>query len=326
MRNLVTIKFGSHLYGTSTPASDLDYKSVFVPSARDLILQQAPKVINNMRPKDVGEKNHAGEVDEEAYSLQKFLALASDGQTVALDVLFSPVWAMVNPPAPEWCEIMQNRRRLLTRKSAKFIGYVREQSNKYGIKGSRVAASRAALAVLAEAIKRHGATQKLELIGADIAEFVTTHEFSSIVPIENTGTGTVMLHWEVCGRKMPYSSSLKVSHGIMQRMVDEYGKRALMAESQEGVDWKALSHAVRVGSQALELLRTGHVTLPLPNAAHILDIKLGKLPYQEVAEEIEGFLAKVEVAAAASDLPEEPDHMWIEDFVYRIYREEILRA
>jgi hypothetical protein len=43
-----------------------------------------------------------------------------------------------------------------------------------------------------------------------------------------------------------------------------------MAETQEGVDWKALSHAVRVGTQALELLKTGHVTFPLPNAAHVV--------------------------------------------------------
>ncbi|UGY23680.1 hypothetical protein HU675_0037980 [Bradyrhizobium septentrionale] len=33
MRKLVTIKFGSHLFGTTTPSSDLDYKSVFVPAA-----------------------------------------------------------------------------------------------------------------------------------------------------------------------------------------------------------------------------------------------------------------------------------------------------
>jgi predicted nucleotidyltransferase len=30
---LVTMKFGSHLYGTNTPASDLDLKSVHLPPA-----------------------------------------------------------------------------------------------------------------------------------------------------------------------------------------------------------------------------------------------------------------------------------------------------
>lgn len=34
MRTLLRIKFGSHLYGTSTPDSDLDFKSVFAKDAR----------------------------------------------------------------------------------------------------------------------------------------------------------------------------------------------------------------------------------------------------------------------------------------------------
>src|ERR1700722_12924 len=106
MRNIVTIKFGSHLYGTSTPASDIDYKSVFVPCARDIILQRVKGTITNARPKGIGEKNYAGEIDVESHSVQSFLQLAPEGQTFALDVLFSPDWAMVEPPMDEWREIM----------------------------------------------------------------------------------------------------------------------------------------------------------------------------------------------------------------------------
>ena len=36
---VVKMKFGSHLYGTSTPLSDTDYKAVYIPEARDIILQ-----------------------------------------------------------------------------------------------------------------------------------------------------------------------------------------------------------------------------------------------------------------------------------------------
>lgn len=110
----------------------------------------------------------------------------------------------------------------------------------------------------------------------------------------------------------------------MARVVDEYGKRALMAETQQGVDWKALSHAVRVGTHAIELLRTGFVTFPLPNAAHVLEIKQGKRLYQDVAAEIEALLVEVEEAAAASVLPVEPDLKWIDDFVASAYLDEVL--
>jgi hypothetical protein len=99
----------------------------------------------------------------------------------------------------------------------------------------------------------------------------------------------------------------------------------LQAENQQGVDWKALSHAVRVGTQAIEFLGTGHVTFPLPNAEHVLAIKTGKVAYQKVSREIESLLESVEVAALVSSLPEAPDLQWIDDFVQRVYRAEICR-
>jgi predicted nucleotidyltransferase len=40
VKTIVRMKFGSHLYGTEPPRSDLDFKSLFVPSARDILLQR----------------------------------------------------------------------------------------------------------------------------------------------------------------------------------------------------------------------------------------------------------------------------------------------
>src|SRR5256885_26937 len=132
MRNIVTIKFGSHLYGTTTPASDIDFKSVYIPAAADILLQRVRGSINKSRQKAEKEKNLPGEVEEESYSLQRYLALAAEGQTVALDILFAPPWSMTERPAFEWCHLIANRHRLLTRRSAAFVGYCRQQANKYG--------------------------------------------------------------------------------------------------------------------------------------------------------------------------------------------------
>jgi predicted nucleotidyltransferase len=323
VRKIVTIQFGSHLYGTSTPTSDVDIKSVYVPGPRDIALQRVKGSISNKRTKLHGEKNFAGEIDEESYSLQRFLSLAAEGQTVALDILFAPEWAMTEPPAKEWLAIIQNRERLLTRKSGAFLGYCRQQANKYGIKGSRVAAARSALVLLNYLMEQYPSTSRLGTFDTEIAHGVSATEHHAIIDIENGSTGVAQRHWEVCGRKLSFSSSIKSAHDIVKRLVDEYGHRALQAESQQGVDWKALSHAVRVGTQALELLATAHVTFPLPNAAHILEIKTGKLPYQAVAEEIEELLIRVEAAAAMSSLPESADRAWIDEFVYTIHAREV---
>lgn len=330
MRTIVRVKFGSHLYGTDTPQSDLDYKSVFVPPARDILLQRVKGSISHQRPKAEGEKNYAGEIDEEAYSLQRYLGLAAEGQTVALDLLFAPRWSMVDAPHPEWRVIEANRSRLITRKSAAFVGYCRQQANKYGIKGSRVAAAREAFALLGEELENRGTVAKLGEAEDRIAALTATHEHMALLDIEGAtdvhGMKRTVRHWEVCNRKMPLTQTIKSAHEVMRRIVDEYGHRALQAESNQGVDWKALSHAVRVARQAIELLRTGEVIFPRPEAAHLKAIKLGQLPYAQVAEEIDDLLPAVEREADASTLQPLADHAWIDDFVSSVYRTSCLNT
>lgn len=329
MRTIVRIKFGSHLYGTATPESDLDYKSIFVPNGRDILLQRVKATVSNHRPKAEGERNCAGEIDEEAYSLQRYLGLAADGQTVAIDVLFAPRWSMICEPGPEWHEIERNRHRLITRKSAAFVGYCRQQANKYGIKGSRVAAARLALEMLSQELIRRGSLTKLHEIQDQIATMTSAHEHMELLDIEGatdvTGARRTVRHWEVCNRKMPLTQTIKAAHEVVQRIANEYGHRARQAEDNQGVDWKALSHAVRVARQAIELLRTGVVIFPRPEAGHLLAIKLGELPYQEVAEEIDGLLPAVEREAEISTLPETADQAWIDDFVTETHRIAIRR-
>lgn len=323
MTTIYRVKFGSHLYGTATPSSDNDFKSIYIPDARSILLQRTKDSVSNRRAKREFEKNVAGEVEEEQFSLQRYLKLLSEGQTVALDMLFAPAWAWREVPSPIWREIRANRHRLLTRKSRAFVGYAMKQAAKYGVKGSRVAASRLAIDLLEWGIADHGATAKLEVMSKVIESAVEANEHMAITP-QVMANGGVVRHWEVCGRKMPFPSSIKNARDIMRRLVDEYGHRALQAETNQGVDWKALSHAVRVGHEALELLRTGHITFPLPNADHVLAIKLGRLDYKDVAKEIEDLLPEIEKAAEESSLPDEPDVHWIDDFVARVHRDQVL--
>ena len=83
--------------------------------------------------------------------------------------------------------------------------------------------------------------------------------------------------------------------------------------------WKAVSHAVRIARQAIELLETSHITFPRPEAEHLLAIKTGRLPYKEVADEIDRLLPEVEIAAAASRLPDQADEAWIEELIVDQY-------
>jgi hypothetical protein len=322
---IVEMRFGSHLYGTDTAQSDLDLKGVYLPLGRDILLQRITATITSLPAKARGEKNEPGDVDREIYSLQRYLELLAEGQTVALDMLFAPDHVMTIPPAPPWREVQANAHRLLSRRATAFARYCRQQANKYGIKGSRVAAVRKALRLLADAEARVGTSAKLELLAPELEDLTAGTEHVALVELP-TPAGHHVRHLEVCGRKVALTVSVKTAHDILQRVMDRYGQRALQAERNVGVDWKALSHAVRVGREALELFQTGRITFPLPYADHIRHIKGGDIPYEAVAAEIEQLLDEVEAAAVLSGLPESPDHLFIDEIVARAYGGQILKS
>jgi RNA repair pathway DNA polymerase beta family len=313
MDRIVRIKFGSHLYGTSTPESDTDYKSVYIPEAREILLQRVQDSVGTRKDKTERQKNLPGDVDDEAYSLQRYLMLLAEGQTVAVDMLFAPAAELTTPT---WEHICRNRARLLTKRSAAFVGYCRQQANKYGIKGSRVEAAKNAAEFFNEYLQSNGPTAKVSDIENLLPDLFGDH--TRVVTKETTASHNET-YFECCNRMVGFKNTLKEAAAIYQRIYQEYGDRARRAQSNDGIDWKALSHAVRVGYEALELLRTGFITFPLPNAAHVLEIKQGKVPYSAVAEEIESLLIEVEAASEKSSLRDTADRDFIDELVLESY-------
>lgn len=316
---IVRIEFGSHLYGTNTPTSDHDYKSVYIPSAHDILLQRVKGSTGHKVKRYEREKNAPEDTDDEAYSLQRYMTLLAEGQTVTIDMLFAPKPLI---SSSLWKEIRANKDRFLTKHSASFVGYCRTQANKYGIKGSRVAAAKQAMELFKSEYARLGPTAKVH----EIADLLPTLEGEHTHLLELPLGPTEATGWfiEVCNRKIAYGNTLKQASEVFAKIYENYGHRARLAETNEGVDWKALSHAVRVANEAIELLTTANVTFPLPNAAHVLSIKRGEVPYEQVAEEIEGLLLDVEKASEESMLREDADTEFIDDLVKRVYRESVI--
>lgn len=164
---------------------------------------------------------------------------------------------------------------------------------------------------------------KLVTMEAELAAFTAAAPHAALVDLP-VGDGRVVRHLDLCGRRVPLHATIKAAREMAARLLAEYGARSLGAEQAGGVDWKALSHAVRVGQEALELLQTGRLRFPLSGAGHLLAIKLGQVPYDAVAAEIEDLLGLVEAAIASSILPEHPDRDAAEALAVRAYRQRVL--
>lgn len=318
MNKILEVKFGSHLYGTNTENSDLDFKGIYLPTAREIVLGNYSKTITTTRPKQQFERNNKDDVDIEIFSLDRFLDLLVQGQTVALDLLFAPtssITYITDAGSEIMYQIDTNRHEMLNKNVNAFVGYAKQQAAKYGQKGFRIHALRSILDLL------NTWKDKAHRVGdMDLEHWVPSCGNDHItIEYLKSPRGIPEPYLVVCDKKIAFHSTVKYALEHVQKRFDEYGKRALMAEKNEGIDWKALSHAVRVNSEAKELLETSKITFPRPDKDLLLAIKLGKMDYKEVAALIEKGLEDLVEASKNSKLQEKPNKEWADNFVYEVY-------
>lgn len=327
---IVKMKFGSVLYGTNTPASDTDIKGVFMPDAKDIVLQRVPKNIQ-FHTGDIASKNTKDDIDCDMYSLHYFLQLVAEGQVVALDMLFTPE-EMIEQTSVVWQIIQKNRDKLICKNTKAFVGYCRTQAAKYGIKGSRIAIIKECLETInaiSEEIQTNlkGLANAFEWKNASIKNYMERFpkhdEYVRLFVCEKSKRPT----YEICGRKFQDTTSLGAMAHCLEKILNNYGERAFLAVKSEGIDWKAVSHAFRVCYEVVELLKTHKITFPLAQHEFIKDIKSGRLHYANdlIAEKLEDLMAQVEQTAKESDLPEHVDRKWIEEFVVGNYSYEVFK-
>lgn len=325
MEVIVKVKYGSHLYGTSTAESDSDVKGIYLPSTQEILLQRVLPVIAQGKLRDSGKKNTKSDIDSDLYSLQKYLQLLSEGQPVALEMLFAPKEALLTPLHPVWIALKKLAPHLLTKKTMAFVNYCRQQAHKYGKKGVRLAAVRKALERLEKLKQQYGSSTKLNCVQNVLQDLADSSDYISIGKEMILANGSKVDYFEICGKKIISTISLKSARLVLQNILNEYAQRTMEAEKHGGADWKALSHAVRIGHQAIEFFSTHTITFPRPEAAHLLAIKLGQLPLEQVEQEIENLFVEVERAMHLSRLPSELDNRLIERFIMEAYLKQILK-
>lgn len=301
---LVKAYAGSHLFGTNTPESDTDFKGVYIPSEREVILQKVQHVIQDKREKALGEKNTKDDIDVEYISLHKFLNMVYEGQTAALELLFTPDHLIVEQH-PIWKFLKVHcKQHLMNKKVSAFVDYCKTQADKYGVKGSRMAAVKDALTLLTK-IRTTCGEIKLKDCWTNIQLELKEKQHIEF-GVQDTQHGQIP-YMQICERKFQDNQKITYTINSLQNIYDVYGERARKAESNEGIDWKALSHAYRVCCQAIELLTDHKITLPLKkeDLKIVRDTKLGLIPYPKFRVMLEEKLEQVLLAKEVSFLPED---------------------
>ena len=315
MKQIVKMTFGSFVYGTNIPSSDQDFKGIFVPDGKDLILQRAPSTQSFNSNTKKNTKNTKDDIDIEFFSLQKFFHLLTQGQTVAFDVLFTPQQFWQDSSA-EWQYIQNYKERLLHKKIGAFVGYCKAQSERYSLRGSRMIALEQTIEHLSRFNPRDYLKEAMEGMPRSIHTLIVEQD----APHLPEGK---LKFLDVCGKKAGYTSSVKFALDIYQKTLHEYGERAKQAAENKGIDLKAQYHAVRIAREAEELLTEGFITFPRPEAKLLLDIRNGALKPEYVSSVIEEGMVRIEEAQVKSKLPLDPDTKFMEELLIACYGESV---
>ena len=310
--------FGSHLYQLQTPNSDKDYKGIYLPEKGNLLLGNYAKHYSQSTGDDKS-KNTADDIDVEIFSLPYFIELACKGETVAIDILHAEnnLISTCNKEWVIWDELQSNRTKLYTKDMKSYIGYARKQANKYGVKGSRMGEVEKVINWL---MFSKNPEQRFTTTIRQVYSQLPTGEYLKLVS-QDTKQGELKFY-EICGRKYQDTLSLEQLLVHAQGIYDEYGDRAKMAKLDLGVDWKAVSHALRASYQMLGILKDGDFEYPLPQTEFLLAVKTGQLNFvNEVQPELENIIQTIEKMAESSKLPQKVDRAYWDKWLLKVYND-----
>lgn len=334
MTKLFTTNYGSFLYGTNTPTSDVDYKHVVLPSLDDMLLL---KRISNEVHKTNSEKNtknSADDVDEEFIPIQILAKDFLGGQTYALELAYAVDYTKANqivhdPRIVTFCHEL--RSQFLTSNMAALVGYAVNQASLYSLKGERLNTLRAAEELFSNMRKRTTSDSTLykyehmfEALAEKIAEEFPKYFQLTTYVVDQRGTQKKAI--KLLEKILPYSNSFETNLKSVQAQLSKYGSRA-DAASIDNVDWKATMHALRVVDEGISLLTDKTLVFPFCDeyVNLLLNIKGGQLPYPDVIEMINHRLDVLKDLEAKSELPKKTPELsnkldeWLANWMHDFY-------
>jgi len=287
-KDMFKVVYGSKLYGTSTPTSDTDEKVVYLPSLTDMLLG---KKLSIYKDRFDAEGNPIGDgftmpdngVETEYFPLQTFVRDFVNGQTYALEIAFAHAKNGQPGYGREMCE--QMIEKFANAEVYSMVGFAMKQTFDYVRRGERLNAAKEVLYVVAKYIKVFESgpdeTPRLDTVynGLTILDHIARDAKLDTEVLTNGKKPQNSL--KLNGRNYLESTTLLHLYEQVQKIIKQFGDRS-NAAAETDVDYKSLSHAVRVYQQSIELLDTGKITFPRANAEHLLSVKQGKEDLEEV--------------------------------------------
>ena len=255
--------FGSHLYGTEGKHSDLDLKGIYMPSLREIILEEDEKTIRFSNGENRNSTNE-GDLDVEIIDLRKFISDAISGQTYAVELLHCPnELQIISTDLSEF--LFSEKQRLISSKVKPFLGYCQAQAKKYSLKGKRLDE----LEKVNKLLGSKSPSSRLKIILSEIE--LDNFNYVNLVEKEIHNQSDSLKLLKIDQKQYNLHAEIRSVKNSLEKVLSKYGNRAHKAK--DGIDWKAIYHAYRVAFELGELLKTGQIQFPLQKAPFLKKVK-----------------------------------------------------
>lgn len=256
---------GSHLYGTARPESDIDIRGVFIPT-EEFYLGFMEKV----------EQVESHVPDETYWEITKFFNLCLDNNPNILELLFVPIYSdFTEVFTPEWEEIIAHRDMFLSTKAKHtFSGYAVSQLHR--IKQHRE--------WLLNPPKKQPERKDFGLPETNVITKDQVNAYDELIARGELVELNIQV-LQVLQQEKAYINAMRY-WGQYQEWEKTRNPERAELESRYGYDTKHASHLFRLIGEGRELLTTGNITFPRPDAKDLLAIRKGEYTYDELMARI----------------------------------------
>lgn len=319
MKNRIILKIrgGSNLYGTAIPGkSDEDFIGIYLSTPEELLgLVHSEIIDDSVISKQENGRNASDAVDCKYYELRKFCNLALNANPTILEMLFANEENTII--LDEYGKELVNNKNLFlsTKIKTSFLGYAFSQMRKSEVKSKylrELVDGRLAIIKYLKQYPTHYNKTSYEFIGANK---VVAEPFNGVFKLDEFFPNYISI-----GDMRFNNSTLK---SIIKKLNERINKATSRADGmlKNGLDFKFISHTLRLLFEGEELLRTGNITFPLKDSSLLLDVKKEKYTPLEVMDMIGDLEEKREIwSQIKTPLPIKPQFDKVNKLVYNIYK------
>jgi hypothetical protein len=319
-------EYGSKLYGTDNENSDTDYKGIFIPRTIDVLLKKDTDNINYSSGDDSA-KNSSEDIDIQLFSIYKFFNLLEKGETGTMDLLFSFFSKSVVYENKSFTKLIKDNYKSLINKNVKaFLGYSVSMAKKYNIRGERyselVDFENIFQSFVKECHLNHIDKTTLNSITLgskwnELKKMILDNNYKYIKFVNKPGPrGSKIEEWEyieVLGKFFTQTVTTNYLLNHLSESKEKYGNR--VKSNIDNIDWKGVSHSMRVLFECQEFLKDGFITFPLKKKDIVKKIKEGNVELETVMNEMEYNFNKAESLFETSDIPLSSDKNKINELI-----------